>query len=69
MLSQIANSDNEALISELYEILKLETEASDPYILSPEQLSAVREAEEQIAAGQYLTHEQAQRDFEAWKGK
>lgn len=69
LLNQIASLQNDTIISELYEMLKIESEIKEPYILTDLQLAAVSEAEEQIRNGQYMTQKLARKDFEAWKGK
>ena len=66
VISEIQKLDNENLIAEIYELLKHESEDPEVYILNPEQMAAVDEAQAQIKKGQYLTDAQAQQNFEEW---
>lgn len=67
VISEIQKLDNENLIAEIYELLKHESEDPEVYILNPEQMAAVDEAQAQVKVGQYLTDDQAQQNFEEWQ--
>ena len=66
VISEIQKLDNDNLIAEIYELLKHESEDPEVYVLNPEQMAAIDEAQAQIKAGQYLTDKEAQQNFEEW---
>jgi hypothetical protein len=69
IISEIQKSDNLNLISEIYEIIRIESDEVDPYIFSNEQEIIIKEAQKQVNNGQYLSNSEAQKDFQEWLKK
>jgi len=69
VIDGIRKLENENLVSEIYALLQLESDEAGVYELSAEQLTVVGEAQAQYKAGQYMTDEEAQKDFEEWRKK
>lgn len=69
LIDEIQKTDNNQILEEAYRLLGLESDEREVYQLSPEQLSAVAEAREQIRQGKSLTDAQADKDIEEWLGK
>ncbi|HET8736616.1 MAG TPA: hypothetical protein VFM69_08445 [Pricia sp.] len=69
LIHEINLSDNKRLLEEIYRFLNLENEFQEAFILSSEQKSAIAEARSQIENGDYLTHDEANRDIEKWLNK
>jgi hypothetical protein len=64
LISTIREMDNEQLLKEIGRLLQLETKAK--YLLSDKQVQIVREAQEQIKRGKYLTEEEADKEIDEW---
>ncbi len=68
LISKIKKSDDESLLKDIYSLLKDESKAG-LLLLSKEQITAIRESEEQIANGQYLTDAEVRKRTSHWLGK
>lgn len=66
LIDKIRSIDNEGILAEAYRLLGAESDIQDPYILSREQLDAIEEARTQIKNGNYLTHNQANKEIDEW---
>ncbi len=64
LISKIRDMDNEQLLREIGRLLQLDTKAK--YLFSDKQVQIVKEAEEQVKRGKYLTEEEAEKDIDEW---
>lgn len=69
LIEKIQKTENEDLLAEAYRLLELETEDIEIYKLNDEQRKAIAEARQQIANGQFLTDEQANKEIDEWLNK
>jgi hypothetical protein len=69
LLEKIADSNNEELLLEVYQLLQIEDEAVGVYPLSEEQITVVRESQEQVKKGKFLTGDDADKEIDEWLGK
>ncbi|MGF1638566.1 MAG: hypothetical protein ACFCUU_15925 [Cyclobacteriaceae bacterium] len=65
LIEKISKTEDHKTLEEIYRLLDINFD-DDIYVLSDEQRAAIKEAEEQIANGQFLTSEQAQKQTEEW---
>ncbi len=68
LISKIKKSKDEGLLKDIYGLMKDESK-SELLLLSKEQIAAIREGEEQIANGQYLTDAEVRKRTSQWLGK
>ncbi len=66
LIGKITDSDDENLLQEVYRLLELENEALALYPLSDEQISVVRESQEQIKKGKFLNNLDANKEIDEW---
>jgi len=66
LIAEIKLSDNRHLLEEMYHFINQENEIKNIYNLSNKQKSAIKEAQNQINNGDYLTNEQANQEIEQW---
>ncbi len=66
LIRRIQETTNPEVLKEVYRLLKIDFDDKDIYKLSEEQSNAVQEGQEQISQGQYLTHEQANKEVNEW---
>lgn len=69
LIAKIKSTDNEELLEHIADIIEFEHNDGIVYNLSPEEMAAVKEGIEQIENGQYLSHEEANRQVEEWLKK
>ena len=69
LIKEITDSDNEELLKDVYRLLEIENDDSQPYLLNDEQLLIVAEAQAEVKAGKFLTDEEANREIDEWLGK
>jgi len=69
LIAKIKSTDNEELLEHIADIIEFEHNDGKVYNLSPEEMAAVKEGIEQIENGQYLSHEEANRQVEEWLKK
>lgn len=65
LIEKINETNDQKTLEEVYRLLDINFD-DEVYILSDEQRAAIKEAEEQIRNGQFLTSEQAHRQTEEW---
>lgn len=65
LIDKIQETDNEALLSEMMQLLDIEHENAI-YHLSDNQKETIQRAKEQIQNGYYLTNEQSDQDIDGW---
>ncbi len=66
LIGKITDSDDENLLQEVYRLLELENEALALYPLSDEQISVVRESQEQIKKGKFINNLDANKEIDEW---
>jgi uncharacterized protein YlaI len=69
IITKIESIDNEELLNEVYQLLELNSENVNTYILTEEQLNVAQEAQEQIKKGHFSTHEEVQKKINKWLEK
>ena len=63
LVGKIAETNDEELLKIVYRLLD---NAQEVYQLTPEQLSAVEEAQAQYKRGEYITDEELQKELSRW---
>ncbi len=66
LISKILNTENPALLGELFRILELENEETEVMKLSEQQKQTIRQGQEDIKNGRFLTNEQADNEIDEW---
>ena len=69
LIDKIQTTENQELLEEAFRLLELESEDIDIYKLTAEQQKSVKEAQEQIRNGQFLTDDQANKEIDEWLNK
>jgi len=68
LISKIKDSKDDSLLKDLYSLLKNESKA-EVLLLSEDQTKAIREAEQEIENGHYLTDAAVRKKTAQWLGK
>jgi len=67
LIEKINGTDDEELLEEIAHLLDVELETTNGvYKMSAEQLAAVNEGLEQLKNGEWLSHEDAEREIDEW---
>jgi len=66
LISLIAQTQDENLLVEISQLVRIGTKKEHIYQLSEEQERAIQVAEDQIAKGEYLSHEEAKKQSSKW---
>ena len=66
LIKRIQQTTDPDILKEVYRLLEIDFDDQEQYQLSDEQKDAVLEAQEQIRTGDYLTHEQSNKEVEEW---
>lgn len=69
LIEKIQLTNDPQILEEVYRLLQIGVDASDVYLLSEDQISAVDIARKQIENGEYLTDEQANQEIDKWLEK
>jgi predicted transcriptional regulator len=69
LINTISNTHNEELLQQLSRLIDLEDQSEEIYHLSQAEINAVTEGINQIADGNFLTHEEANKQVEEWLKK
>ena len=64
----IEATEDEDVLQQVYFFLEMKN-TSTPYVMNKEEINAVEEALEQVRNGQFLTHDEAMKRLNEWKGK
>jgi hypothetical protein len=59
-------TDDLQLLEEAYQLLEINDDHSEVYMLTEARRQAIETARQQIQAGQYLSHEQANKEIDEW---
>lgn len=68
LITQIASITDKARLKELLQILKFESESSI-YVTNNEEKEAISIAQNQIENGEFISHEDFQKDIKKWLSK
>lgn len=66
LIKRIQETSDASVLNEVYRLLELDFDDPEVYQLSNEQRTAVKEAQQQVARGEYLTNEQSNQAVEQW---
>jgi predicted house-cleaning noncanonical NTP pyrophosphatase (MazG superfamily) len=69
LIQEIKASTDENLLLEVSRLFGIEQEVATEYPLSEEQITVVREAQEQVRKGKYLRNAEAEKEIDEWLGK
>ena len=69
LIYKIQTTQNQELLEEAFRLLELESDDIDIYKLTADQHKSIKEAQEQIRNGQFLTDDQANKDIDEWLSK
>jgi len=68
LIDTIRNIDDAEMLEDIYQLLAV-PEPTTPYKFNDDELRAIKEAEEQIKNGDYLTDEEVDKEVEEWLNK
>lgn len=66
LITRIQNTENNALLEEVYRMLGLESDDVEVYKLSEQQRNVVAEARDQIKKGKTIPNAQADKEIDEW---
>ncbi len=69
LIEKIQLTDDLQLLEEAYRLLEVDDEHAEVFVLTETQHQAIETARQQIQSGQYLTHEQANKEIDEWLEK
>jgi predicted transcriptional regulator len=70
LIAQINSIDDEELLDSLSRTVELELEINKgTYIMSADEIEAVKDGLEQLKNGQWISHEEASREIDEWLKK
>jgi predicted transcriptional regulator len=69
LIKRINNIDDELLLQEMSRLAGIGDQESDIYYFTEEESSAIEEARESYARGEFLTNEEANKEVDEWLGE
>ncbi len=71
LIDKISHTDNENILAEVNRLLGIETdtEADDVFIFNETEKTKIEEARLQINNGNFLTHDESNKEIEEWLDK
>ncbi len=66
VIDRIRKIEDTDLLMDVNRLIEIETPEEEIYKLSPEEIIAVTEAQNEIKNGQFLTDEEAKKDIREW---
>lgn len=71
LINKIKHTDDKNILSEVNRLLGIETdgESDDVFVFNEAEKIKIEEARLQIKNGDFLTHDEANREMEEWLGK
>ena len=69
LIDKIQATQNQKLLEEAFRLLDLESDDIEIYKLSVEQHKSIKEAQDQIRNGEFLTDDQTNKDIDEWLSK
>jgi hypothetical protein len=69
LMKKINGIEDEALLHEIADFVDFEVESDDVYVLSPEEVEAVKDGINQMESGMAISNEEARKIFDKCLGK
>ena len=69
LMEKINGIDDEALLHEIADFIDFDVESDGIYVLSPEEVEAIKDGIEQIEKGMAISNEEARKIFDKCLGK
>ena len=69
LIGEINDTDNEELLLDILRLIDIDHDDTALYPLTEEQISMVRESQEEVKAGKFLTEEEANKSKRKWLGE
>lgn len=69
LINKIQSTDDANILEEVYRILEVSTQEVDKIVLSNDQKTKIDSGIKDIEEGRYLTHDEANREINAWLKK
>jgi predicted transcriptional regulator len=69
LIAQINITDDEELLNQLSMVIDFESKINEVHEMSPGEIEAVNEGLEQIKNGQWISHEEANKQIDEWLKK
>ena len=69
LIAEIRNTDNVELLDHLSDVIEFESNVGDIHVMSPGEIEAVNDGLEQFKKGQWVSHEEANREIDEWLKK
>ena len=69
LIAKISNIDDGELLHQISRIIDFELKANEIYKMSSEEIEAVNEGLEQLKNGQWISHEEANKQTDEWLKK
>jgi hypothetical protein len=69
LMEKINGIEDEVLLHEIADFVDFEVESDDVYVLSPEEVEAVKDGISQIESGMAISNEEARKIFDKCLGK
>lgn len=69
IVNRLKEVDDDIILDEIYRILKLGVSTNEVFIFNEEQLTLLDARDKEIDYGNFLTDEDADKDFEEWLQK
>jgi hypothetical protein len=69
LIKKISSIENEELLLDIEDLIDLEPSSQEVYVLSPEEVAAVKDGIEQIEKGMSMSNDEARKIFDKCLGK
>jgi predicted transcriptional regulator len=69
LIAKISNIDNDELLHQISRLIDFESKMDEVYEMSPGEIEAVNEGLEQLKNGQWISHEEANKQVDEWLKK
>ncbi|HEY4195025.1 MAG TPA: hypothetical protein VGM63_05795 [Mucilaginibacter sp.] len=69
LIAKISNIDDDELLDHISRLIDFELKMDEVYEMSPGEIEAVNEGLEQLKNGQWLSHEEANKQIDEWLKK
>ncbi|MEO8887027.1 MAG: hypothetical protein ABI367_13260 [Mucilaginibacter sp.] len=69
LIEKIRNTDNIELLDHLSDVIEFESNIGEVHVMSPGEIEAVNDGLEQIKNGQWISHEEVNREIDEWLKK
>ncbi len=69
LIAEIRNTDNLELLDHLSDVIEFESNIGGIHVMSAGEIEAVKDGLEQLQNGQWVSHEEANREIDEWLKK